>query len=91
MRFLKEIEAPVPPALRAASDFILNTELRQQFERDEPNPARIRALLEEAQSTTLTLHKEELGYAIKTRLDHALERLTTRPKISLFGSRCRGR
>jgi hypothetical protein len=80
MRFLKEIEAPLPPALRAASDFILNAELRQQFASDEPDPARIRALLEEAQTDNIELHREELGYAIKTRLDRWLERLTTRPE-----------
>ena len=87
MRFLKEIGAPLPPALRTASDFILNTELRQQFERDEPDPARIRALLEEAQTDNVGLHREELGYAIKTRLDRWLERLTASPEDTVLLTR----
>jgi len=79
MRFLKQIGAPLPPALRTASDFILNTELRQQFEGDQPDSARIRALLEEAQEDNVQLHRDELGYAIKKRLDRWLEQLTISP------------
>ncbi len=90
MRFLKEIEAPLPPALRTASDFILNTELRRQFERDEPDPARIQALLEEARADNVGLHKEELGYAIKGRLDRWLERLTTHPEDAALLARVAG-
>jgi len=80
MRFLKEIGSPLPSALQTAAVFILNTELRRQFEGDAPDLARIRQLLEEAKSDNIELHRESLGYAIKTHLDRQLERLTQKPE-----------
>jgi alpha-amylase/alpha-mannosidase (GH57 family) len=77
MRFLKEIGAPMPPALRTAAVFIINTELRRKFERDDPDPDRLRALLEEARTDNVELDREALGYAVKGYLDRQLERLAT--------------
>ena len=79
MRFLKDIGAPLPPSLRIAAVFILNTELRRQFESDNPDPARIRALLDEAQADNVELYLDVLAYAIKVRLDRRLEWLTASP------------
>jgi hypothetical protein len=80
MRFLKEIGAPLPLALKTAADFILNAELRRQFEQEETDPARLRALLQEAQTGNVELHREALAYAIKSRLDRCLERLAAAPE-----------
>ena len=79
MRFLKDIGAPLPAALKTAADFILNAELRRQFEGGDTDPARIRALLEEAQTDNVELQREALAYAIKAHLDRRLERLTAAP------------
>jgi hypothetical protein len=76
MRFLKDIGAPLPSAIKTAAVFILNAELRRQFESDEPDPARIRALLEEAQAGNVELHKDQLAYVIKKNIDQRLEHLT---------------
>ena len=75
MRFLHSIDAPLPPALQTAAVFILNTELRRKFEKDDPDPNRLRRLLEEAQANNVELHREGLGYAIKAYLDRQLVRL----------------
>jgi len=80
MRFLKEIGSPLPPALQTAAVFILNTELRRQFEGDAPDPQRIRTLMEEASAENVALHRDALGYAIKTHLDRQLEQLTQDPE-----------
>jgi hypothetical protein len=79
MRFLKDIGAPLPGALKTAANFILNAELRRQFEGNEPDPARIRALVQEAQTDNVDLERDELGYAIKAHLDSQLVRLTAAP------------
>jgi len=79
MRFLKDIGAPLPAALRTAAIFILNTELRHQFESDEPDPARIRALLEEQKADGVEIYREELAYTIKAHLDRRLASLTAKP------------
>ena len=79
VRFLKDISAPLPSALQTAAVFILNTELRRQFESETPDLPRIRALLEEVQTDRVELHLDELGYAIKAHMDRQLERLTAAP------------
>jgi alpha-amylase/alpha-mannosidase (GH57 family) len=76
MRFLKDIDAPLPTALKTAADYVLNAELRRQFEAEEPDAARVRMLVEQAGSGSVELDREELGYAIKSQFDRRLERLT---------------
>ncbi|MCU0785231.1 MAG: DUF3536 domain-containing protein [Verrucomicrobia bacterium] len=79
MRFLKDIGAPLPSALKTAAVFILNTDLRRKFQEDDPDPDRLRALSEKAQTDNAELNRDELGYAIKAHMDRRLERLTATP------------
>lgn len=79
MRFLKDINAPLPAALKTAANFILNAELRQQFESERPDSERIHTLLQEAQTDNVDLYREELAFAIKAHLDGRLTRLTAAP------------
>ena len=87
MRFLKDLGTPLPGALKAAANFILNADLRRQFEGETPDPARIRTLLQEAQTNNVDLQREELGYAIKAHLDARLARITATPDdVALLAS-----
>jgi alpha-amylase/alpha-mannosidase (GH57 family) len=79
IRFLKDIGAPLPVALRTAADFVLNRDLRHEFEADETDPARVRSLAQEAKMNNVELERNALGYAIKANLDRRLERLTAAP------------
>jgi len=78
-RYLKDINAPAPAALKTAVDYVLNCDLRRQFESDDADPERVRTLFEEAQAENVELQREMLGYAIKGNLDQCLERLVTSP------------
>ncbi len=79
MRFLRSIGAPLPPALQTAAVFILNSELRRTFEKDDPDPNALRALLEEARTNNLELHRDALAYAIKAYSDRQMVRLAKAP------------
>ena len=79
MRFLKDINAPLPAALQTTANFILNAELRGQFESAEPDLTRIQQLLQEAQTDNVMLYREELGYVVKAHMDDRLQRLTSTP------------
>ncbi|MGE4180175.1 MAG: DUF3536 domain-containing protein [Limisphaerales bacterium] len=74
-RFLKDIGAPMPPPLRTAVDFVLNCDLRREFEREDPDPGRIRDLVDQARDESVEWHHADLGYVIKGRLDRRMERL----------------
>lgn len=78
-RFLKDINAPMPVALKTAVDFVLNCELRRKFDSAEPNLDRLRALVEQARSGNVELHQETLGYAIARHLDLRLVALVANP------------
>jgi hypothetical protein len=78
-RFLKDIGAPAPTALKTAVEFVLNCDLRREFESQEADPARVRSLVEEAQAENVDLQRDVLGYAIKGNLDRCLERLVKAP------------
>lgn len=80
MRFLKELGAALPPALKIAAVFIINTEVRRSFERDDPSPTQLRALLEEARMNDIELHRESLSYVIKAHFERQLERLSKSPE-----------
>ncbi len=78
-RFLKDISAPLPPPLKTAVHFVLNCDILRQFEADDPDPARVRALVEQAQAGSIDLQRDLLSYAIKGHLDRRLDRLVQSP------------
>lgn len=78
-RFLKDIGAPLPPPLRTAMDFVLNFDLRREFEKEDADPARVRALVEQVHAGSVDLHRDSLGYAIKGHFDRRMERLLRAP------------
>jgi len=79
MHFLKDINAPMPVSLKTAVDFILNCDLRREFDSAEPNLERVRLLVEQARTGNVELHRETLGYAIAGHLDRRLEALVAAP------------
>jgi len=87
MRFLEDLGAPLPSALHAASDYVLNTDLRRQFETDEPGIDRIRMLLDEVFRRKVELYSGSLGYAIKNHLEHRIVRLAAEPDNQTLLSR----
>lgn len=79
MRFLKDINAPLPEELRRAADFVLNRDLQRLIDSPDPDPARIRDLLEQANAGNVELDRENLAYSIKGSLDERLARIAENP------------
>ena len=79
MRFLKDMNIPLPQALVCAADFYLNTSLRKTFARDALNQAKIDNLLEEAEALGINLENEGLRYVLEKNLDRAAMELQTNP------------
>ena len=79
MRFLRDIGAPQPAPLKNAAEYILNSDLRRQFESEDTDPVALRALLESARADNVELSQDTLAYAIKTNFDRRLERFSATP------------
>jgi len=80
MLFLKDLNIPQPKALYTATEFVLNTSLRYALAEDEPDPERIKAILNEAKIFKVPLEGASLGYIIKKSLEKMGERLYKNPE-----------
>lgn len=71
MRYLVNVELPMPEAFQTAAQFILNLELRRALEAKLPPMNDIRSCLEQAEKVGVELDERDMGYLWR----HTLERL----------------
>ncbi len=79
MRFLKHLSVPLPPALRAATEVLFNTDLRWAFDDDAPDFGQIRQLVRQAGEWGVTLDVGGLGYRFTRLLARTAERWREQP------------
>jgi (1->4)-alpha-D-glucan 1-alpha-D-glucosylmutase len=79
MRFLAALGAPLPRAFQTTAEFLVNTDLRWAMSEDQPDLARIRALLDEASLWNVTLDNPGLGYELKKTMGRMSGRLRETP------------
>jgi len=86
MRFLADLRVPALKSLGLATEFVLNSELRRQFESDALDRQRVRTLLGECEATKIRLDPDTLAYAMKAHLDRLSDQLRNSPEtLELFG------
>ncbi len=69
IRFLTGLRIPVPAAFQAAAEIALNNQLKQAFEREEPDTESIQGHLKEAAASNVKLDEPGLEYTIRKRLE----------------------
>jgi alpha-amylase/alpha-mannosidase (GH57 family) len=74
MRYLAGLGVPSPPALDYSAHFVVNADLRRQFESDEMDLDRVRQLLEESEASKVALNVESLRYALEGTISRMMER-----------------
>jgi len=79
-RFLEDIHAPRLNALAPAVEFVLNSELRKQFENGHLDVERVKSLLAEGQTNKIDLDKVDLTYAVKLHFDRLSDELIKSPE-----------
>ncbi len=80
LRFLKEIGVPKPKVFQAATDFVLNADLRRAFEAEPVDLRVVENLLEVAKLEAATLDTLSLEMAIRKRIEEMAGRLTKSPR-----------
>ncbi len=78
-RFLADIHAPPLNVLAPATEFVLNSELRKQFENGHLDVERVRSLLAEGQANKIVFENDALAYAFKRHLDRLSEEFVKNP------------
>jgi hypothetical protein len=80
MRFLSDLRVPLPRAFQTAAEFALNSCLRTTFEDPEnPDFARIKALLDESRMFDIRLDGATLGFALRKTIKRMSEQLLEDP------------
>ena len=78
--FLNDIHVPPLHSLAPAAEFVLNAELRKQFENGHPDPERVKSLVAEARSNHATLETDALAFAVKSHFDRLSDEFFTSPE-----------
>jgi alpha-amylase/alpha-mannosidase (GH57 family) len=68
MRFITDLGAPMPKGYLATAELVINLNLRQAFEAEEPNLEFIFGLLEEAHLFHIEIDSETLEFALRQTL-----------------------
>jgi alpha-amylase/alpha-mannosidase (GH57 family) len=79
MKFLENVNAPLPPALQTASDYILQRDLLSQFDAERLDLERLRWLVHEANARSAEIFDADLSFVIKRRLEKEIVLLSSQP------------
>ena len=79
MRFLAGIGMPAPKRLEVAAEVTLNSDLREELEKDDLDFGRIAALVEEALVAKVPFDAPTLEFTIRKTLEREAERLASKP------------
>jgi hypothetical protein len=79
MRFLTNLQLPLPKVFRSAADITLNTRLREEFQNCPIKGDQIRALLDHAKTEGVALDVPTLEFAFRRNLEQCAERLAAEP------------
>jgi hypothetical protein len=79
MRFLTNLRIPLPRALGAAAEVVLNGHLRAALEEEEINPDLVRSLLEATTHEGVAVDAATLEFAFRHNLEKMAERLSADP------------
>ena len=79
MRLLTNLHIPLPKALGAAAEFVLNRYLRAALEQEEINPDLVRSLLETTALEGVAVDAATLEFAFRHNLEKMAQRLAADP------------
>jgi hypothetical protein len=80
MRFMADLNVPLPQSFQVVADFALNSSLRHMFEDpDNLDFVRIASLLEEVRSNNLNFDGPTLGFALKNTIHRLSQQLMEKP------------
>jgi alpha-amylase/alpha-mannosidase (GH57 family) len=69
MRFLAALNTPLPSVFHAIAEFVLNTQLRQALDGDEPDRDRVERLLDEVDREHVVLAEEAIEFTLRRRIE----------------------
>jgi alpha-amylase/alpha-mannosidase (GH57 family) len=71
IRFLSDIQVPIPKALQSAAEIALNSQLREAFRNRDVDVDSVRRLLKEASGLHVDLDKTTVEFSVRKRIEEA--------------------
>jgi len=85
MQVMRDLRIPLPKALAATAEFVLNTDLRKSLETEELDLEYLQKLVEEAEKWSFELDRTTLGFVASQRINSLMEKLSLTPEdVSLL-------
>ncbi|MEA2658532.1 MAG: hypothetical protein QOF64_1128 [Candidatus Binatota bacterium] len=84
MRYLTELQIPLPKAFSAAAEFVLNNYLRAAFEQEPIEPARIHNLIKTVKVEGIGLDGAALEFAFRQALKRLAARFVADPALPIL-------
>jgi hypothetical protein len=78
--FVKALGVPLPNRIAIAAEFILNTDLRREFDSDNPRMANVARLLDDVRRTGVRLDERTLEYSVRQCIQRAAGRFRRWPQ-----------
>ena len=79
-RFLADIHVPPLNSLAPATEFVLNADLRKQFENGHLDGERVKSLIAEARAVKIPLETDSLAFVVKKHLDRLSDEFFKSPE-----------
>ena len=79
IRFLSDIQVPIPKALQSAAETTLNSQLREAFRNRDVDVDGVRRLLKEASSLHVDLDKTTVEFSIRKRIEELATEFRSHP------------
>ena len=87
MQMIRNMNMPLPKALSAPAEFILNEDLCEEIQADEIDLKRLRMLVDEAESLSLSLDRERLSFEGSHKVNSLVEQWEDCPEdVHLLGA-----
>ena len=85
MQVMRDLRIPLPKALAATAEFVLNTDLRKSLETEELDLEHLQKLVEEIKKWSFELDRTTLGFVASQRINSLMEKLSLTPEdVSLL-------
>jgi hypothetical protein len=79
IRFHAQLGLQPPRAFKTAAEYILNLDLKRELQKDSPDLARVRAMLQEAAGLHLQWEEATLAFALRASLERHMRKLCESP------------
>jgi len=85
MQVMRDLRIPLPKALAATAEFVLNTDLRKSLETEELDLEHLQKLVEEIKKWSFELDRTTLGFVASMRINSLMVKLSMTPEdVSLL-------